>query len=173
MPKIFEYFGMVFFFYANEHDPKHVHIKQGECENKVDLIFDNGILMDMLLKKSWRRRWVADEKAKRSPRIYWGVPHANCRKVERVFRFAHQTAERKNNKIVVLWNRSDCQLLKLSTLRDIRWEYFLMINRQNMSISVSSSYQAKIRSSLNSKICGGSSDSKFKTGMLFGAKTGI
>ena len=51
MPKIFEYFGMVFFFYANEHDPIHVHIKQGECENKVDLIFNNGILMDMLFKK--------------------------------------------------------------------------------------------------------------------------
>lgn len=26
MPKIFEYFGFVFFFYSNEHEPIHVHV---------------------------------------------------------------------------------------------------------------------------------------------------
>jgi hypothetical protein len=25
MPKIYEYFGIVFFFYANDHEPVHVH----------------------------------------------------------------------------------------------------------------------------------------------------
>lgn len=25
MPKIFEYFGFIFLFYSNEHDPVHVH----------------------------------------------------------------------------------------------------------------------------------------------------
>ncbi|MBO4525751.1 MAG: DUF4160 domain-containing protein [Bacteroidales bacterium] len=30
MPKIFEYFGFVFFFYSNEHEPIHVHVVKGE-----------------------------------------------------------------------------------------------------------------------------------------------
>ncbi|MDE6341047.1 MAG: DUF4160 domain-containing protein, partial [Muribaculaceae bacterium] len=25
MPKIFEYFGLIFYFYSNEHEPIHVH----------------------------------------------------------------------------------------------------------------------------------------------------
>ncbi len=29
MPKIFEYFGFVFFFYSNEHEPIHVHVSRG------------------------------------------------------------------------------------------------------------------------------------------------
>lgn len=33
MPKIFEYFGFVFYFYSNEHDPIHVHVAYGEFEN--------------------------------------------------------------------------------------------------------------------------------------------
>ncbi len=51
MPKIYEYFGMVFFFYANEHEPIHVHIKHGENENKVDLLYDNGILQRIEFNK--------------------------------------------------------------------------------------------------------------------------
>ena len=27
MPKIFEYFGFIFYFYSNEHEPIHVHVK--------------------------------------------------------------------------------------------------------------------------------------------------
>ncbi len=26
MPKIFEYFGFIFLFYSNEHEPIHVHV---------------------------------------------------------------------------------------------------------------------------------------------------
>lgn len=26
MPKIFEYFGLIFLFYSNEHEPIHVHV---------------------------------------------------------------------------------------------------------------------------------------------------
>ena len=28
MPKIFEYFGFIFLFYSNEHEPIHVQLKQ-------------------------------------------------------------------------------------------------------------------------------------------------
>ncbi len=29
MPKIFEYFGFIFYFYSNEHEPIHVHVMHG------------------------------------------------------------------------------------------------------------------------------------------------
>ncbi len=29
MPKIFEYFGFIFYFYSNEHEPIHVHVQHG------------------------------------------------------------------------------------------------------------------------------------------------
>ena len=32
MPEIFEYFGLIFYFYSNEHDPIHVHVKKGDKE---------------------------------------------------------------------------------------------------------------------------------------------
>lgn len=38
MPKIFEYLGIIFFFYYNEHEPIHVHVhaKKGEYESKAE-----------------------------------------------------------------------------------------------------------------------------------------
>ena len=51
MPKIYEYLGLIFFFYANEHLPIHVHITKAERESKVELIFQNGKLRDVLIKK--------------------------------------------------------------------------------------------------------------------------
>ncbi len=44
MPKIYEYLGLIFFFYANEHLPIHVHVSLSEYENKVELLYENGRL---------------------------------------------------------------------------------------------------------------------------------
>ena len=35
MPKIFEYLGILIFFYSNEHEPIHVHAKKGAYESKA------------------------------------------------------------------------------------------------------------------------------------------
>jgi hypothetical protein len=51
MPKIYEYLGLIFFFYANEHLPIHVHVAKAECENKIELFFENGKLMKWKIKK--------------------------------------------------------------------------------------------------------------------------
>ena len=32
MPKIFEYFGFIFYFFSNEHEPIHVHVKHSGTE---------------------------------------------------------------------------------------------------------------------------------------------
>lgn len=45
MPKIYEYFGFVFFFYSNEHEPIHVHVMHGECQSIFDLIMMDGRLV--------------------------------------------------------------------------------------------------------------------------------
>ncbi len=44
MGKIFEYFGFIFYFYSNEHEPIHVHVKYGSEECIFDLIIDNDSL---------------------------------------------------------------------------------------------------------------------------------
>jgi hypothetical protein len=39
MPKIFEYLGIVFFFYDNDHKPLHVHARYAEYESILNLKF--------------------------------------------------------------------------------------------------------------------------------------
>jgi len=42
MPKIYEYLGLIFFFYSDEHLPIHVHVSSAEYESKLE--FENGKL---------------------------------------------------------------------------------------------------------------------------------
>ena len=45
MPKIFEYFGFIFLFYSNEHEPIHVHVMKDEHEAIFEIILENGELV--------------------------------------------------------------------------------------------------------------------------------
>ena len=47
MPKIYEYLGLIFFFYSNEHLPIHVHVSYAEYESKLVLEFENGKLKNV------------------------------------------------------------------------------------------------------------------------------
>ena len=51
MPKIFEYFGFIFYFYSNEHEPIHVHVIHGAKESIFDLIMLNGILVKIHVRE--------------------------------------------------------------------------------------------------------------------------
>ena len=51
MPKIYEYLGLIFFFYANEHLPIHVHVSFAEFESKFELEFENGRLKNINVQK--------------------------------------------------------------------------------------------------------------------------
>ena len=51
MPKLIEYFGLVFYFYSNEHLPVHVHVSHAEYETIFELFFDDGKLTDIQLRK--------------------------------------------------------------------------------------------------------------------------
>ena len=51
MPKIYEYFGFIFYFYSNEHEPIHVHVIHGDRESIFDLIISNGKLINVNVRK--------------------------------------------------------------------------------------------------------------------------
>ena len=50
MPKIFEYLGILMFFYSNDHEPIHVHEKYQDKESKAEIIFENGKFEEIIIK---------------------------------------------------------------------------------------------------------------------------
>jgi len=50
MPKIFEYLGIVIFFYSNEHEPIHVHASYAGLESKAEFYIVNGVISEIRLK---------------------------------------------------------------------------------------------------------------------------
>lgn len=51
MPKIYEYFGFIFYFYSNEHEPIHVHAIHGDKESVFDLIMQDGKVIKINIRK--------------------------------------------------------------------------------------------------------------------------
>lgn len=49
MPKLYEYLGIVVFFYSNEHEPVHVHGRYGEFESKLEISLKNGLISKVKL----------------------------------------------------------------------------------------------------------------------------
>lgn len=50
MPKIFEYLGLLIFFYSNEHEPIHVHAQKGEFESKAEFYIVEGKITEIRIK---------------------------------------------------------------------------------------------------------------------------
>ncbi len=51
MPKLYEYFGLIFLFYSNEHEPIHVHGKFQDKESKAEIVFENGKFIEIIIKE--------------------------------------------------------------------------------------------------------------------------
>ncbi|TRX31932.1 DUF4160 domain-containing protein [Flavobacterium sp. ZT3R18] len=47
MPKLFEYLGILIYFYYNEHEPIHVHAKKAEYESKAEFYIIEGIITEV------------------------------------------------------------------------------------------------------------------------------
>lgn len=45
MPKLYEYFGLRVYFYANEHEPVHVHGFYQGRESKAEFVIENGVVI--------------------------------------------------------------------------------------------------------------------------------
>ncbi len=50
MPKIFEYLGILLFFYSNEHEPIHVHGKYNGFESKAEFYIVDGKIVEIKIK---------------------------------------------------------------------------------------------------------------------------
>jgi len=49
VPKLYEYLGLIVFFYANEHEPVHVHCRKENRESRAELILVDGKVAEILL----------------------------------------------------------------------------------------------------------------------------
>ena len=47
MPKLYEYFGLIVLFYANEHEPVHVHGKSAGRECRAEIIVVDGEIVEI------------------------------------------------------------------------------------------------------------------------------
>lgn len=47
MPKLYEYFGLIVMFYANEHEPIHVHGKCQGRESRAEIVLINGVVHEI------------------------------------------------------------------------------------------------------------------------------
>ncbi len=63
MPKIFEYFGFVFLFYSNEHEPIHVHVNKEGCEDIYEILMENGNLVELRRRPSAKMPPLNDKDA--------------------------------------------------------------------------------------------------------------
>ena len=64
MPKIYEYFGIIFYIYTFDHKPIHIHAKYGNYEMKVELIYIAGKLDEVVLRKVKGKDILPDAKCK-------------------------------------------------------------------------------------------------------------
>ena len=72
MPDIYTYFGFIFSFYSNEHEPIHVHVEHGNKMTIFDLIIVNGELIEIKKRDKGDPLSSKDEKIAESfVRKYW------------------------------------------------------------------------------------------------------
>ena len=53
---LYEYFGLIFLFYSDDHDPMHLHVQHGDREGIIMLIIVEGKLVEL----RWRAKRGAD-----------------------------------------------------------------------------------------------------------------
>lgn len=56
VPKIYEYLGILIFFYSNEHEPIHVHAQYGNYESKAEFIIEDGKIVEIRISPITGRR---------------------------------------------------------------------------------------------------------------------
>lgn len=69
MPKIYEYLGLIFFFYASEHLPVHVHVAMAEYESKIELIYESGRLKELNVLPVKGRKPLPNDELKKATKF--------------------------------------------------------------------------------------------------------
>lgn len=50
MPIIYQYFGIVVYFYSREHLPIHVHCDYQDRSCKAEIVFEHGVVKEIIVK---------------------------------------------------------------------------------------------------------------------------
>lgn len=69
MPQILEYFGMIFYFYSNEHLPIHIHVSYNEYESVFEIFFENGALKNVRQRKSTGQKALPAAQLKEAKKV--------------------------------------------------------------------------------------------------------
>lgn len=64
MPKLYEYLGIVVFFYSSEHEPIHVHGRYQDCESKIDFTIADGRVSNISVKEVSHKKPLPPAKLK-------------------------------------------------------------------------------------------------------------
>ncbi len=65
MPKIYEYLGIVLYFYSNEHEPVHVHAEYAEFESKAEFYITNGEIIEIKIVNVKNRKPLKGKQLKK------------------------------------------------------------------------------------------------------------
>ena len=64
MPKLYEYLGIVIFFWSDEHEPIHVHGRYQGAEIKAEFIVEDGTIKDIIIKNVFGKKRFDSTKRK-------------------------------------------------------------------------------------------------------------
>lgn len=62
MPKIYEYLGITFFFWSDEHEPIHVHGRYQGAEIKGEIIIFDGKISEIKIKNVFGKKGLIRQK---------------------------------------------------------------------------------------------------------------
>ena len=62
MPKIYEYLGILIFFYSNEHEPVHVHARYDSRESRAEFVIAQGKIEEIRIKPIKTRLPLTEQK---------------------------------------------------------------------------------------------------------------
>jgi hypothetical protein len=73
MPALYNYFGMIFLFYSNEHEPVHIHVRFAEFETIYELLVDDGKLIALRKRKIKGKDFLPSSKNKQAEKLIIGM----------------------------------------------------------------------------------------------------
>lgn len=56
MPKLYEYFGIIIYFFSREHEPIHVHGQYQDRQMKAEIYVDKGQIVEIRIKPVSRKK---------------------------------------------------------------------------------------------------------------------
>lgn len=90
MPKLYEYLGIVIFFYANEHRPIHIHARKGEFESKVEIIVVNGKVEEVVIANVRGRKPLKGNELKNLKVFFTALCECDRCQMDRLFRLSER-----------------------------------------------------------------------------------